>query len=82
MSITQRSKSINSFFDKYVSKKTSLKEFVEKYKLALHDRQKAEMQVDFNHGTSSLFLRPHLVLRSRCQGFMHKKFLRNFKLKC
>nr|ABN08815.1 hypothetical protein MtrDRAFT_AC160516g62v2 [Medicago truncatula] len=37
LSTTQRSESINSFFDKYVCKKTTLKEFVEKYKVALHD---------------------------------------------
>ncbi|PNY02183.1 protein far-red impaired response 1-like [Trifolium pratense] len=48
MSTTQRSESINSFFDKYVCKKTTLKEFVEKYKVALHDREEAEMQADFN----------------------------------
>jgi len=47
LSTTQRSKSINSFFDKYVCKKTTLKEFVEKYKVALHDREEAEKQVDF-----------------------------------
>ena len=40
LSTTQWAKSINSFFFyKYVSKKTSLKKFVEKYKLTLQDRQ-------------------------------------------
>jgi len=48
MSTTQRSESINSFFDKYVSKKTTLKEFVEKYKVVLQDREEAEKQADFN----------------------------------
>jgi hypothetical protein len=48
MSTTQRSESINSFFDKYVGKKTALKEFVEKYKVALEDREEAEKQADFN----------------------------------
>jgi hypothetical protein len=48
MSTTQRSESINSFFDKYVNKKTTLKEFVEKYKVALEDREEAEKQADFN----------------------------------
>jgi len=42
LSTTQRSENINSFFDKYVCKKTTLKEFVEKYKVALHDREEAE----------------------------------------
>ncbi|KAK2420433.1 FRS (FAR1 Related Sequences) transcription factor family [Trifolium repens] len=48
LSTTQRSESINSFFDKYVCKKTTLREFVEKYKVALQDREEAEMQADFN----------------------------------
>ena len=48
MSTTQRSESINSFFDKYVNKKTSLKEFVEQYKVALEDRKQKEIHADFN----------------------------------
>jgi hypothetical protein len=48
MSTSQRSESINAFFDKYVCKKTTLKEFVEKYKVALHDREEAEKQAYFN----------------------------------
>lgn len=48
MSTTQRSESINSFFDKYVSRKTTLKEFVEQYKVALQDRKEKEAQADFN----------------------------------
>ena len=48
MSTTQRSESINSFFDKYVKKKTSLKEFVEQYKVALEDRKQKEIHADFN----------------------------------
>ncbi|KAK9196100.1 hypothetical protein WN943_004228 [Citrus x changshan-huyou] len=48
LSTTQRSESINSFFDKYVSKKTSLKEFVEQYKVALQDRQEKEAYASFS----------------------------------
>ncbi|KAI5353688.1 hypothetical protein L3X38_006582 [Prunus dulcis] len=47
MSTTQRSESINSFFDKYVNKKTTLKEFVEKYRVALQDREEAATHADF-----------------------------------
>jgi hypothetical protein len=47
MSTTQRSESINSFFDKYVNKKTTLKEFVKQYCVALQDRQEQEAQADF-----------------------------------
>lgn len=48
MSTTQRSGSINSSFDKYVGKKTSLKEFVEKYKIAMRDRKEKEVHADFS----------------------------------
>lgn len=48
LSTTQRSESINSFFDKYVSKKTSLKEFVEQYKVPLQDRQEKEAYASFS----------------------------------
>ncbi|KAL5821714.1 hypothetical protein ACOSQ3_023596 [Xanthoceras sorbifolium] len=47
MSTTQRSESINSFFDKYVNKKTSLKEFIEQYKVALRDREEKEAHANF-----------------------------------
>jgi hypothetical protein len=51
--MTQRSESINSFFNKYTCKKTTLKEFVEKYKFALHDGEESEMHANFNtYGTS------------------------------
>lgn len=46
MSTTQCSKSINSFFYKYVNKKTSLKEFVHKYKQAIEDRQNDKVMAD------------------------------------
>ncbi|PWA56849.1 protein FAR1-RELATED SEQUENCE 1 [Artemisia annua] len=48
MSTTQRSESINSFFDKYLNKKTTLKQFVEQYENALRDRAEKENIEDFN----------------------------------
>ncbi|XP_071739974.1 protein FAR-RED IMPAIRED RESPONSE 1-like [Rutidosis leptorrhynchoides] len=47
-STTQRSESINSFFDKYVNKKTTLKQFVEQYENALRDMAEKENVEDFN----------------------------------
>ncbi|XP_071741407.1 protein FAR-RED IMPAIRED RESPONSE 1-like [Rutidosis leptorrhynchoides] len=47
MSTTQRSESINSFFDKYVNRKTTLKQFVEQYENALRDRAEKENIEDF-----------------------------------
>lgn len=47
MSTTQRSESINVFFDKYVNKKATLKQFVEQYENALRDRAEKENVEDF-----------------------------------
>lgn len=48
MSTTQRSEGINSFFDKYVNKKTTLREFIEKYHVAVEDRKEAKKKADFS----------------------------------
>ncbi|XP_073138452.1 protein FAR1-RELATED SEQUENCE 5-like [Henckelia pumila] len=47
MSTTQRSESMNSFFDGYVHSKTSLKQFVEQYERALRSKVEKEFQADF-----------------------------------
>ncbi|KAF8405758.1 hypothetical protein HHK36_007835 [Tetracentron sinense] len=47
MSTTQRSESMNAFFDKYVNSQTYLKEFVDKYEMALKDKYEKEMKADF-----------------------------------
>ncbi|KAH9795178.1 protein FAR1-RELATED SEQUENCE [Citrus sinensis] len=46
MSITQRSESMNAFFDGYVNSKTTLKQFVEKYEKAMESKIEKEWQVD------------------------------------
>jgi hypothetical protein len=75
MSTTQRSESINSFFDKYVCKKTTLKEFVEKYKVALHDREEAEMQADFNTWHKQPILKtPSLFEKQMSLIYTHEVF--------
>ncbi|XP_022888998.1 protein FAR1-RELATED SEQUENCE 2-like [Olea europaea var. sylvestris] len=47
MSTTQRSESMNAFFDGYVHAKTSLKQFVEQYERALRNKVEKEFQADF-----------------------------------
>lgn len=42
MSTIQRSESINAFFDGYVNSKTTLKQFVEKYKKAMESKIEKE----------------------------------------
>ncbi|XP_022845345.1 protein FAR1-RELATED SEQUENCE 5-like [Olea europaea var. sylvestris] len=47
MLTTQRSESMNAFFDGYVHSKTTLKQFVEQYERALRNKVEKEFQVDF-----------------------------------
>ncbi|XP_022868186.1 protein FAR1-RELATED SEQUENCE 1-like [Olea europaea var. sylvestris] len=47
MSTTQRSESMNAFFDGYVHSKTFLKLFVEQYERALRTKVEKEFQADF-----------------------------------
>jgi len=46
MSTTQRSESMNAFFDGYVHSKTSLKQFVEQYENALRNKVEKETRAD------------------------------------
>ncbi|KAJ8751128.1 hypothetical protein K2173_016309 [Erythroxylum novogranatense] len=56
LSAMSRSESLNSLFDKYVHVETSLREFVEKYKIILEDRYEEEAKSDFDawHETPDL----------------------------
>ncbi|XP_034223833.1 protein FAR-RED IMPAIRED RESPONSE 1-like [Prunus dulcis] len=47
MSTTQRSESMHAFFDGYVNSKTTLKQFVEQYENALHNKVEKEKLADF-----------------------------------
>ena len=47
MSTTQRSESMNAFFDGYVNSKTTLKQFVEQYDNALGSKVEKEKKADF-----------------------------------
>uniref|UniRef100_A0A5B7BC12 Protein FAR1-RELATED SEQUENCE n=1 Tax=Davidia involucrata TaxID=16924 RepID=A0A5B7BC12_DAVIN len=46
MCTTERSESISSFFDKYIDRETTFKEFVDRYKLFLHERYEEEAKAD------------------------------------
>ncbi|KAK8588581.1 hypothetical protein V6N12_023010 [Hibiscus sabdariffa] len=48
MSASQRSESMNSFFDKYIHKKITLKEFVKQYGAILQNRYEEEAIADFD----------------------------------
>ncbi|GLT48471.1 hypothetical protein SLA2020_220940 [Shorea laevis] len=46
MSTVHRAESVNSFFDKYVHKKTTVQEFVKQYEAILQDRYEEEAKAD------------------------------------
>lgn len=46
MSAIQRSECVNSFFDKYLHKKTTIQEFVKQYDAILQDRYEEEVKAD------------------------------------
>lgn len=47
MSTTQRAESVNSFFDKYIHKKVTLKEFIKHYGTIIQNRYEEEAIADF-----------------------------------
>ncbi|KAG8377300.1 hypothetical protein BUALT_Bualt08G0014900 [Buddleja alternifolia] len=60
MSTTQRSESMNAFFDVYVHSQTTLSEFVSKYTLILNDKHQKEAKADFHSRHSEP------VIKTRC----------------
>jgi len=48
MTSTQRSEGMNAFFDKYLTSRTTLKQFVQQYELALRHKYEKEAQSDFD----------------------------------
>ena len=48
MNTTQRSESINAFFDSFVNSRTTLKDFVVKFAKAVDNRYKKERKEDFD----------------------------------
>ncbi|KAL5701415.1 hypothetical protein ACHQM5_026753 [Ranunculus cassubicifolius] len=66
MSTSQRSESINSFFDGYFDRKTFLQEFVKQYHLALQKRYNDEEKADHDNARQS----PHLKTGSPYEAQM------------
>ncbi|PIA59055.1 hypothetical protein AQUCO_00400129v1 [Aquilegia coerulea] len=67
MSTTQRSESMNAFFDGYVNSKTTLKQFVEQYENALRSKVEKECQADFNSFNSRLPCITHYEIEKQFQ---------------
>ncbi|KAL6551959.1 hypothetical protein OROGR_008113 [Orobanche gracilis] len=75
MSTTQRSESMNSFFDGYVTSKTALKQFVEQYDNALKDKIEKESLADFGSFNTKIACISHFGFESQFQkAFTTTKF--------
>jgi transposase-like protein len=62
MSTTQRSESMNAFFDGYVHSKTSLKQFVEQYENALRNKVEKEARADADSFSKQIPTVTHYML--------------------
>ncbi|XP_045809922.1 protein FAR-RED IMPAIRED RESPONSE 1-like [Trifolium pratense] len=77
MSTTQRSESMNSFFDGYVISKTTLKQFVEQYDNALRDKVEKENKADFASFNTVIACLSHFGFESQFQkAFTNAEFPR------
>nr|XP_017227596.1 PREDICTED: protein FAR1-RELATED SEQUENCE 5-like [Daucus carota subsp. sativus] len=75
MSTTQRSESMNAFFDGYVNAKTSLREFVEKYDNALKDKVEKEVNADTRSLSTTIpCVTPHAMEKQFQENYTNDKF--------
>ncbi|KAF5481495.1 hypothetical protein F2P56_002139 [Juglans regia] len=75
MSTTQRSESMNAFFDGYVHARTNLKEFVDQFDNALKKKIENENQADFNSFNFTVPCISHLAFEKKFQDvYTNSKF--------
>ena len=75
MSTTQRSESMNAFFDGYVGPKTTLKQFVDQYDEALKSKVEKENTEDFISLTSRVPCITHYAIEKQFQdSYTNSKF--------
>ncbi|XP_077252987.1 protein FAR1-RELATED SEQUENCE 5-like [Tasmannia lanceolata] len=79
MTSSQRSESINSFFDGYVNQNTSLVEFLSQYDKALVERRKAESEEDFKSKNTIAKLNTTSPLERKAGEFYTKKMFTIFQ---
>lgn len=77
MSITQRSDSMNSYFDGYVNASTNLNQFFKLYEKALESRNEKEVKADYDTMNTSPILRtPSPMEKQASELYTRKLFMR------
>ncbi|WVZ06519.1 hypothetical protein V8G54_019865 [Vigna mungo] len=75
MSTTQRSESMNAFFDGYINSQTTLQEFVKQYDNALQHKTEKETQADFTSLNTTLPCGSQSLIERQFQkNYTHAKF--------
>ncbi|XWS19113.1 hypothetical protein CRYUN_Cryun32bG0103700 [Craigia yunnanensis] len=70
---------VNPFFDKYVHKQTPLKEFLDKYELALQKKHKEETLTDIESRNSSPILRTRCSFELQLSKLYTREIFRRFQ---
>ncbi|XP_042472074.1 protein FAR1-RELATED SEQUENCE 6-like [Zingiber officinale] len=79
MSTSQRSESMNAFFDEYVHSKTSLKQFVEQYDNALKKKIEKEKHLDFGSFNSMIPVITGYPIERQFQSFYTNNLFKLFQ---
>ena len=80
MSTVQRSESVNSFFDKYVHKKTSVQEFLKQYETILQDRYEEEAKADSDAWNKQPTLKSPSPLEKSVSGVYTNAVFKKFQV--
>ncbi|KAL2940384.1 Protein FAR1-RELATED SEQUENCE 5 [Bienertia sinuspersici] len=79
MSITQRSDSMNSYFDGYVNASTSLNQFFKLYEKALESRNEKEVKADFETMSSPPVLKTPSPMEKQVSSLYTRKIFTRFQ---
>lgn len=80
MCTIQRAESVNSFFDKYVHKKTSAQEFVKQYEAFLQDRYEEEGKADSDTWTKQSMLKSPSPFEKSVSGLYTHAVFKKFQV--
>lgn len=79
MSITQRSDSINSYFDGYINASTTLQLFVKQYEKALESRYEKEVKADYDTINTAPLLKTPSPMEKQAAGVYTRRLFIKFQ---